>query len=79
MTKPDWAAKKPATYCRPHGKRIVAWVNGIGLCDTCETALYEFLYSDESDLEDDCGCYQHVGQPPHLCEKHTAKLAARPC
>lgn len=31
----DWSAKKPPEYCRPHGRRIAGFIDGVGLCDTC--------------------------------------------
>lgn len=36
--------------------------------------ILEYLYRDDSDLEDDCGCKQQVGQEPFICPKHLEKL-----
>ncbi len=30
-----WVAKKPPVYCRPHGRKIVGFFNGIGMCRLC--------------------------------------------
>lgn len=30
-----WVAKKPAVYCRPHGRRITAHFDGNHFCDVC--------------------------------------------
>jgi hypothetical protein len=34
-----WVGKKMPMYCRPHGERILGWVNGVGLCRYCLTDL----------------------------------------
>jgi thioredoxin 1 len=31
----DWRAKKPPVYCRPHGRRILGFDGGTGLCERC--------------------------------------------
>lgn len=31
----DWVVKKPQQYCRPHGLKIVGYINGVGLCQKC--------------------------------------------
>lgn len=39
----DWTSKKPPTYCRPHGKRIVGFINGVGLCQDCIPKGYDMV------------------------------------
>lgn len=31
----EWFWQKPRTYCRQHGKRIVGYLNGFPLCESC--------------------------------------------
>jgi hypothetical protein len=30
-----WISKKQPVYCRPHGERIVGFINGVGYCQRC--------------------------------------------
>jgi len=41
----EWVAKKMPTYCRQHGKRIIGFLNGLGMCKDC-------LYEVEAQIED---------------------------
>lgn len=43
----DWVAKKPPVYCRPHGRKIVAVINGTNLCNRCIHGVVEQLRSEE--------------------------------
>lgn len=31
----DWKARKDPDYCRPHGKRVIIFLNGVGGCRKC--------------------------------------------
>jgi hypothetical protein len=31
----DWIARKDPDYCRPHGRRILVFLNGAGGCRKC--------------------------------------------
>jgi hypothetical protein len=38
-----WVAKKPSTYCRQHGERIVGYLNGMSMCKKCMAELSDII------------------------------------
>ncbi len=39
----EWKAKKMPMYCRPHGRRIIIFLNGVGGCRKCCDSLVKKL------------------------------------
>jgi len=44
----EWEAKKMPEYCRPHGERIIIFLNGVGGCRMCCDLLIAKLKPDEN-------------------------------
>lgn len=72
----NWVWKRGPVYCRPHGLRIVGFINGVGCCQRCTSDALDELetLSEDYGTEDWCRCYQKVGEEPHICERHSIML-----
>jgi len=39
----EWKTRKPPIYCRPHGRRILVFINNIGGCRRCVDNLTKII------------------------------------
>jgi hypothetical protein len=45
----DWKYRKDPVYCRPHGHRILVFINGVGLCRKCVEQWIKKLQGEQNE------------------------------